>query len=110
MTDATEHEAPDTGLDDYVDPPMPLDLSGMIMQAQIAAAQPKPTLREMIDAVTLARWSIEDHQSRNLAAGFFEKPQPGPMRQAGILAATANFLELIHANQDAVKRALKGKT
>lgn len=107
MTEAADLEA--TDLDEYRDPPAPLEASDIMAAAQLAAMLPKPTIRDMIEEVSNARWAIEDGQSRLLAIGLRTEPYPPYMRRAGVLAATVNFLDLINANQDAVKRALKVK-
>lgn len=99
-----------TDLDDYVDAPIPLDPSDAMTLAKADAMAPKPTLREMIDTVTEVRGEIEDAQLRLLITGARTDPYKPYMRRAAVLASAVNFLLLIDAKQDAVKRALGSRS
>jgi len=102
MTDAE-------ALDDYVDPPAAVEPADLMTAAKLEAAQPKPTLREMIDAINEVRGEAEDVQLRLVTCGAIAAPHMPYMRRAAILAAAVNFLSLIDAKKDAVKRALGGR-
>lgn len=103
-------DAPEIDLDDYVDLPTAASLSDLFLQAKIAAMVPKPTLRDMIEAASVARYDLEDAQQRLLATGARSETYQPYMRRAAILGAAANFLELVDKNQDAVRKALGGRS
>jgi hypothetical protein len=84
-------------------------LADLFVRAQVAAMEPKPTLKQMIETTLLARYDLEDVQSRLLHAGVTGEPHAPYMRRAAILNAASNFLALIDANQDAVRAVLKKK-
>lgn len=78
--------------------------------AQHAAMTPKPQLKEMIEAVSIAAADLEGGQRRLLLTGARAEPYAPYMRRAAALVATRNFLLLIQTKQDAVKRVLRGAT
>lgn len=99
----------DTDLADFVDPPTAGDLTDVMTAAKLAAMLPKPTLREMIEAVTISRYDLEDAQGRLLAEGLRTEPYEPYIRRAAVLGAAANFLTMIDGKQDAVRKALGGR-
>lgn len=99
-----EYEAPVDGTEGVA-----LSLADLFTAAKEAALIPKPTIDEMVLAVTYARGDIEDRQFRLVSSGLAAEPDKPTMRQAMTLAAAANFLMLIKVNAAAVKRVLKGR-
>lgn len=84
------------------------DIAAMFEAAQHAAMTPKPQLKEMIEAVSIAASDLEEAQRRLLLTGASDRPYALYMRRAAALVATRNFLCLVQVNQAAVKRVLRG--
>jgi hypothetical protein len=85
-------------------------LAELFAKAQAAAMAPKPTIKEMINVVSIVASEIEDAQLRLMITRASDKPHPPYMRRAATLIAARNFLLLIEANRAAVKKVLRGNS
>jgi len=92
--------------DEYRCGPHTYALAHAMTAAREAAVQPKPEIKEMIETLTRLRYRLDDRELRLLATGDRTEPYAPTMREAAVLGAAANFLEIINANKAAVKRAL----
>lgn len=94
--------------DEYRYGPRAYALAEAMTRGRTVAVNPKPEIKEMIETLTRMRWRLEDRELRLLATGDRAEPYAPTMREAAVLGAAANFLEIINANKAAVKRALQG--
>jgi hypothetical protein len=86
------------------------ELADAFSKARLEAMSPKPTIKEMIEAVAIQSYEIEGGQERLMLGGVRSEPYKPYMRRAAVLTAALNLLSLIEANKDAVKRVLRGRS
>jgi hypothetical protein len=79
----------------------------IMADAKIIAADPKPSLDDMIAAAETEAAAIEGRQADIVKGALRSEPDRGQMRRAAIFDATARLLRLIKQNQAAVARVLK---
>lgn len=88
--------------------PRALAIAEALVRVREAVAVPKPKVEEMIETMARLRARLEDGELRLVALGQRPEPYAPTMRDAAVLGAAVNFLTILEANKEAVRKALSG--